>query len=182
VAMRGLPALGLPGVPAPPRASVPDVVGLSRDEAVEILVDANFTPSATTVGSEQPAGTVVAQSPGGGTTATAGSVVTIAVSTGRSPSATVPNVVGLNQGQAASALHRAGFGVSVSYATTSSRSLSGTVKAQSPGSGTQADRGATVLIVVYRHQQPSDGGNPGGGGRNPGGGRGGNPGGERDGD
>jgi penicillin-binding protein 1A len=186
VAMRGLPALGLPDVPVPAKAKVPDVVGLSRDQAVDILVGADFTPSVATVDSGQPAGTVVSQSPGGGTTATAGSVVTIGVSTGRSPSATVPNVVGLSQGQATSTLNRAGFGVSVSSATTPSRSLSGTVKAQSPGSGARADPGATVHIVVYRYRQPSGGGgggnpgggNPGGGGGNPGGGRGGgNPGG-----
>ncbi|HEX2025487.1 MAG TPA: penicillin-binding protein, partial [Actinomycetota bacterium] len=66
VAMRGLPALPLPGVPAPETTRVPDVVGLDQGEAVRILVDSHFTPVVERVPSGQAAGIVVAQSPGGG--------------------------------------------------------------------------------------------------------------------
>jgi membrane peptidoglycan carboxypeptidase len=91
VAMRGLPALALPPVPELERARVPDVVGLGHQAAVSALVRANFTPSAVSVASGRPAGTVVGQSPAGGTTTTAGSVVTIRISNGRAPSPVVPD-------------------------------------------------------------------------------------------
>jgi membrane peptidoglycan carboxypeptidase len=85
VAMRGLPAMPLPGVPAPEPARVPDVVGLAEADAAAILTDSFFTPVAQPVPSAQPAGLVVGQSPAGGTTAIAGGVVTIEVSTGVPP-------------------------------------------------------------------------------------------------
>jgi penicillin-binding protein 1A len=165
-AMRGLPPLGLPEAPAPPKAEVPSVVGMSEEDAIRALVQANFTPQVTSVDSEEPAGTVVAQSPGGGTTVTAGSVVTISVSNGRSPAVSVPNVVGLKQSQAMNTLSKAGLRVNVSYAPTSNHSLNGTVRSQSPHSGASVDEGATVTIVVYDYENPKggDGGGKGGGG------------------
>jgi eukaryotic-like serine/threonine-protein kinase len=178
--MRGLPALGLPAVPAPPKAKVPSVVGLPREEAVEILVEANFTPAVQIVGSGKPAGTVVSQSPAGGSTVTAGSTVNLSVSNGKDPSTTVPNVVGLKLNQATGALSKAGLGASVSYAATNSKSLDGTVRSQSPNSGAKVDQGATVSLVVYQYDKPKQdgkgGGNDGGGG-GPGGGGGGGHGG-----
>jgi penicillin-binding protein 1A len=179
VAMRGLPALGLPPVPVPPKARVPDVVGLSQAQAIDVLVEANFTPQVEPEDSRDAAGTVVAQAPAGGSTVTAGSVVTISVSTGKGPSATVPNVVGLTTNQAIKALEDARLGVEVSYTPTNSQSLDGTVKSQSPHSGAQVDRGASVTIVVWNShpQGGGGGGNPngnGGGGGNGNGGGGGN--------
>jgi membrane peptidoglycan carboxypeptidase len=82
VAMQGLPAHALPPVPTPESTRVPDVVGLDQAEATRILVDSYFTPVVQRVPSGQPAGVVVAQSPTGGTTAVAGGIVTLQVSTG----------------------------------------------------------------------------------------------------
>jgi len=87
VAMRGLPALPLPPVPAPESAPVPNVVGLPQSQATRILVDSHFTPAVQRVPSTQRAGIVVAQSPAGGATAVAGGVVIIHVSTGVPPPA-----------------------------------------------------------------------------------------------
>ena len=158
VAMRGLPALQLPGVPAPPKAKVPSVVGLSQQEAIHALVDANFTPKVASVPSDEAAGTVVSQSPAGGSTVTAGSVVNISVSNGQSPSATVPNVVGLTENQALAALEAAGLGASVTHTSTSSQALGGTVKSQSPHPGAHVDRDATVTLVVYEYDSKGKGG------------------------
>jgi penicillin-binding protein 1A len=180
VAMRGLPARGLPSAPAPPQARVPDVVGLPRSEAVEVLVEANFTPSVAAVNSGRPAGTVVSQSPAGGSTATAGSVVSLTVSNGSDPSTTVPNVVGLTENQASSTIRKAGLNVAASYTGTNSKSLDGAVKSQSPGGGAEVDPGTTVSIVVYDYKPGGGGGGggpPGGGGGGPPGGGGGPPGG-----
>ena len=85
VAMQGLPPQALPAVPTPEATSVPNVVGLPQAEATRILVDSYFTPVVQRVGSAQPAGVVVAQSPAGGSTAVAGGMVTIQVSTGVPP-------------------------------------------------------------------------------------------------
>jgi beta-lactam-binding protein with PASTA domain len=178
--MRGLPARGLPSAPAPPQARVPDVVGLPRSEAVEVLVEANFTPSVAAVNSGRPAGTVVSQSPAGGSTATAGSVVSLTVSNGSDPSTTVPNVVGLTENQASSTIRKAGLNVAASYTGTNSKSLDGAVKSQSPGGGAEVDPGTTVSIVVYDYKPGGGGGGggpPGGGGGGPPGGGGGPPGG-----
>ena len=85
VAMRGLAPQPLPGVPALENTRVPDVVGLSQADAVRILVDSFFTPTVEGVASAQPRGVVVGQSPAGGTTAVAGTLVAIQVSTGVLP-------------------------------------------------------------------------------------------------
>ena len=172
VAMRGLPALGLPGVPSPPSARVPSVVGLPREEAIEILVEANFTPTVAVVASDKPAGIVVSQSPAGGSKVTAGSTVSISVSNGKDPSSTVPNVVGLRLNQATHALSQAGLGAAVSYSVTRNKSLDGTVKSQSPHSGAKVDQGTTVSLVVYQYEKDGGGGGGGGGGDGPGGGPG----------
>jgi penicillin-binding protein 1A len=181
VAMRGLPALSLPPVPALERARVPDVVGMERAAAVSALVRANFTPSVVSVASGRPAGTVASQSPLGGTSTTAGSVVTIRVSTGRAPSSMVPNVVGLTEERARQALQRAGLNVAVTGVSMHSQSRAGTVRSQSPGPGANVQRGSTVTIAVYRYVKPpgggGDGGNGGGGGGNGGGGNNGDGGG-----
>jgi penicillin-binding protein 1A len=164
VAMRGLPALSLPPVPQPERARVPDVVGMERQAAIQALVRAHFTPQVVSVSSGRPAGIVARQSPAGGSTTTAGSRVTIGVSNGRNPSVSVPNVVGLTVGRAREALQRAGLGVSVRTTPTRSKSLDGTVRSQSPGSGAKVDRGSTVTIEVYDYRKPPSGGGGGGGG------------------
>jgi membrane peptidoglycan carboxypeptidase len=85
VAMRGLPPRPLPGTPQPEAAKVPGVVGLSRAAAVEVLVEANFTPVTESVRATEPAGVVVGQSPAGGSSAIAGSQVIVLVSNGKAP-------------------------------------------------------------------------------------------------
>ena len=67
---------------------VPDVVGLEQDEAEQAIRDAGFTPDAVPYGdTTEPAGTVVRQSPSGGT-ADQGDTVTIFVSTYEEPAET----------------------------------------------------------------------------------------------
>ena len=186
VAMRGLPAVSLPGPPSPPKGKVPDVVGKPQAEAEETLAEANFTPQAEEVRSTEPAGTVVGQSPAGGATAVQGSLVTIQVSNGKAPLAQIPNVVGMAESEARKALKAAGFDVSVESLTTERKPLDGTVASQSP-SGGRAKVGTTVAIVVYDYEKPpkeeekgggSGGGGSGGGGSGGGGSGGGGSGGD----
>ena len=90
VAMGGLTPRPLPGTPQPGKATVPDVVGLSRAQAVDVLVEAFFTPVIEMVRGGAPADIVVGQSPGGGATAVAGGQVVIMVSNGQAPPAPEP--------------------------------------------------------------------------------------------
>ena len=85
VAMRGLGPKPLPGIPQPQAAQVPNVVGLTRAEAIHVLVEAQFTPVVQFVPGGKPADVVVGQSPGGGSSAIAGSQVVIMVSNGKAP-------------------------------------------------------------------------------------------------
>ncbi|HEX6261880.1 MAG TPA: transglycosylase domain-containing protein [Actinomycetota bacterium] len=156
IAMQGKPAIDFPGVPqiSWPKAQVPDVVGLTEEEAMRVLGEAGFTAQSTEVDSSEPAGTVVGQSPQGGARVPVSTTVTIQVSTGKAPRARVPDVVGMSEGQAIRALERAGFAAAVSYETTNRKNLDGIVGAQAPGAGTRAEEGATVSITVHRYEKP----------------------------
>ena len=72
-----------------------DVIGLSRDSAVSKLREAKLNALVQDVPSLEPEGTVVNQSPGGGSTVRQGSFVTIHVSTGEIPTGALPNLSGL---------------------------------------------------------------------------------------
>jgi membrane peptidoglycan carboxypeptidase len=67
-----------------PKKAVPDVRGKSPEEAKSILEDAGFetTISGRPTPSQFPAGTVASTSPGGGTSASLGSTITIVLSSG----------------------------------------------------------------------------------------------------
>lgn len=63
--------------------SVPDVTGLSQEDAIAALEAAGFSVSIVTAASSTvPEGTVISQSPAGGSESTAGAIVTITVSSG----------------------------------------------------------------------------------------------------
>jgi len=66
----------------PPEVAVPNVVGLSQDEAIAALQDLGFSVVATSASSLTPAGEVTKQSPAAGVMAAAGTTVRITVSTG----------------------------------------------------------------------------------------------------
>ena len=138
---------------------VPEVVGYPANEAEQILERAGFAVSIDEVASSSyPPGTVVSQSPSGGSEAAEGSTVTIAVATPEADdgdhqtSATVPDVLGQPEGSAESELHASGYDVRVVYQRESSRGQarknSGLVWKQSPASGTEAQPGSTVTIWV----------------------------------
>jgi eukaryotic-like serine/threonine-protein kinase len=69
----------------PPRVTVPDVTGLKRAQAVRKVRAAGLTPKPVSVPSTKIAGTVVSQSPTGGSSAEKGSGVRIEVAKGTTP-------------------------------------------------------------------------------------------------
>jgi serine/threonine-protein kinase len=126
---------------------VPAVEGLAADQAVTQLEQDGFRVSITTEASDAPAGTVFAQDPGAGSEAEEGSTVALSVSGGPDTVA-VPNAVGLAEPEARDRLVGAGFQVE-SRAVFAEREP-GTVTAQSPIAGAEAERGATVTIDVSK--------------------------------
>jgi eukaryotic-like serine/threonine-protein kinase len=131
----------------PEQVAVPDVTGLSRESAESRLREEGFTVSVTEQESDVPEGDVISQSPSGGTELTRGDTVTITVSTGR-PQADVPDVVGMSERNARSALKAAGLKPVVQQRTVTDPDQDGVVVEQRPGPGTQLDRGRQVVIVI----------------------------------
>ncbi len=149
----------------PAKKTVPNVTGQTESAATNTLKAAGFTVNPVTTISKQTPGTVVSQTPAGGTQATPGSAVTIVVAKAAPPkpaAVTVPTVTGQTQSAATSALKAAGFQVVVTQQTVTNKSQDGTVLSQSPAAGTSAKKGSTVTIVVgkYKKQTHTTGTNP----------------------
>jgi serine/threonine-protein kinase len=126
---------------------VPAVEGLSVDQAVAQLEADGFRTSVATEASDAPSGSVVAQDPAAGMEAEEGSTVALRVSGGPDTIA-VPNAVGLPEADARDRLVGAGFQVESNEVFAEREP--GTVTAQSPGAGAEAERGATVTIDVSK--------------------------------
>jgi eukaryotic-like serine/threonine-protein kinase len=132
----------------PVKANVPNVVGMSLSAATSALHSRGFNVNvANTVNSDQPANTVVSQSPQPDTPATKGATVNITLSSGP-PQVQVPDVVGYTSQQAVQALESAGFKVSQQTLAVSDPSQNNIVQQQNPAGGSQATKGATVSITV----------------------------------
>jgi serine/threonine-protein kinase len=128
---------------------VPNVIGLSRADAQATLGDYGFQSTVTIVHSHRPQGTVVSESPGHDTLVPKGSQVTISVSGGPAPPASVqvPNVINLNRLPAIHQLHQAGFTVSTlkQSSTTFKRDA---VISTNPQVGSTAPKGSTVVMTI----------------------------------
>ena len=129
----------------PKPVSVPNVVGLSYDQASATLQSEGFGVKRVNVDSDQPKDQVVSQEPSG--TAAPGATVTLSVSKGPKQ-ATVPDVTSQDEDSARSTLQSAGFEVAVQREDVGDPGLDGIVLSQSPTGGTKAAKGSTVTIVV----------------------------------
>ena len=101
-----------------------------------------------------PVGKVISQNPAGGASAAPGSAVDLVVSAG-AVSVTVPNVVGLTQAAAESALTSVGLIPSVSTAY-SATVPGGNVISQNPSGGASVGLGSSVSLVVSLGAAPND--------------------------
>src|SRR5262252_3476215 len=133
----------------PPKVAVPNVVGLTQAAATTAITSANLvvgtvtTQASTTV----PAGSVISQNPTAGTQIVIGSAVNLVVSSGP-PQVAVPNVVGLTQAAATTAITNANLVVGTVTTQSSTTVPSGSVISQTPTSGTQVAVGSAVNLVV----------------------------------
>jgi eukaryotic-like serine/threonine-protein kinase len=129
----------------PQQVSIPTLVGLTQQQAIDALTGAGLVVGTITPkDSDQPTGTVIAADPKEGTMVDKGSSVALTVSSGKVP---VPSVIGENQEQAKADLSNAGFSVTVINQQTGSVPA-GTVIAQNPKAGTLLQQGKIVTITV----------------------------------
>lgn len=131
---------------------VPDVVGSTSDSATNTLQSQGFTVSREFQYSTEEAGTVIEQSPSGGSTASAGDVITLYVSQG-SESTSVPSVVGISEGDARNALGNAGLNVGTVSQEYSTSVAEGNVISQSVSAGSTVSEGTAVDLVVSLGKQ-----------------------------
>ena len=129
----------------PDEQNVPGVLGKSYDEAYNELSSAGFQVTRVDgdYNDNYPAGTVMAQDPSG--KAKDGATITLTVSPGSNPNASVPNVTGKSESAATSELQNAGFSVNVTTQTSSSVPEGDVISQDITGS---AQKGSTVTIVV----------------------------------
>ncbi len=132
---------------------IPDVSGMSEDEAKQKLKDAGFkkTDSSYEYSADVPEGDVIGTTPEIGSKATANTTITVKVSKG-TESVAVPTLVGLSQSEAESKLANVGL-KGAPTKSNSSTVPEGQVMSQSPYAGTKVETGSTVSYVVSAGQE-----------------------------
>ena len=146
----------------PEQTEVPDVVGVPREVAEDLLTQRGLAPEVDFQESDEPQDEVIDQSPEAGDSVDEGGRVRIVVSLGPPPpdttqpddqptqapdTATVPDVVNLPEDEARAELEAAGFNV---RSAGPGSGTGGRVTSQSPSGGADVRSGRTVTIVVRR--------------------------------
>ena len=142
---------GSGGSAQPTSVSVPDVgTGSAARDAVQKLNAAGLLATIAYVPSDQPFGTVVAESPQAGASSSTGSHVTLNLSAGRSANGTasVPDVTGKTIPEAVAAMKQAGIRMFFVRKTVTDQSQGGTVVEQTPAAGTSVPKNAQVLVYM----------------------------------
>ena len=126
---------------------VPNVVGMTQAVATESIAGAGLVVGTVTqqFSTTVSAGTVISQSPVGGTFVVLGSAVTLVVSKGPQH---VPNVVGLTETDAGNTLTGAGLVVGSVADDFSLTVPAGSVISQNPAAGTAVGLGSAVNLVI----------------------------------
>jgi beta-lactam-binding protein with PASTA domain/predicted Ser/Thr protein kinase len=127
---------------------VPNYIGKSFSEANSALIGAGFKVKRVDQQSDQPKDQVVQQTPNGGSV-TAGSTITLTVSTGPSNKIEMPNLVGMTVDEAQQKLQSMGWsGNFRQQSDKTSKEPEGTVTKQSVTAGTQLDKDQGVTVSV----------------------------------
>src|SRR6185437_2138150 len=119
-----------------PHVSAPSVVGLTQAAATSAITSAQLVVGTISQASSMtvPAGSVISQSPAAGADVVVGSAIALTVSTGL-PHVSAPNVVGLTQTAATSAITGAQLVVGTIAQASSMTVPAGNVISQSPAAG-----------------------------------------------
>jgi serine/threonine-protein kinase len=132
---------------------LPNLIGLSEDDARQQLTDAGLIPSVTDKEDEtKPAGEVLEQKPGAGEV-DRNSTVELVVASAPTTVA-VPNVLGQSRSDAEKALGDAKLKSTASEVTTTQQSEDGKVLTQNPSADTEVKPGTNVAIEVGKYVAP----------------------------
>lgn len=131
----------------PPERPVPDVVGMSREQAEMILLQAGFEVEVTRVDASADVGQVVGTRPAPGTPVELPGGVRLLVSAGAS-TVLVPDLAMQALTEAEATLRRLGLRLGEVLEDSASLAAPGTILGQSPVAGEQAARGARVSVTV----------------------------------
>jgi beta-lactam-binding protein with PASTA domain/predicted Ser/Thr protein kinase len=131
----------------PPKTTVPNVKGLSRDEAVSRLASAHLQANVHEVPSTEQPDVVLAQDPKAGQKVNQNTKVRINVSSGPRP-VSVPNVVGQAYDSAASMLQGQGFAVAKKLVD--SDQPAGVVVDSDPKPGSSVAPGSSITLLVSK--------------------------------
>jgi len=131
----------------PEQVEVPDVTGLSRDSAENLLTGAGLKVAVQERSSEEPEDDVISQNPGAGSQVDRGTTVTITVSTGIEK-VSVPNVVGLNRRDAIQQLKSAGLTAEPRETDVTDPAQDGVVTDQRPAAVIELEKGKSVVIII----------------------------------
>jgi serine/threonine-protein kinase len=133
-------------------ATVPSVLGQTRQQARDTLTAAGFRVDLEEKESDEQKGQVVETQPTAGQSIPEGSTVTVYYSDGQED---VPDVVGEQQADAERILRDAGFVPNV-VETTNTTEPKGTVIDQSPDGGSPQPEGTEITIVVSSYEEPTE--------------------------
>jgi 6-phosphogluconolactonase len=130
-----------------PTVAAPNVVGLTQAAAAAALTNANLALGTVTMQSSAivPVGSVVSQNPAAGVIILTGATVNVAISSG---TVAVPNVVGLTQTAAATALTAAGLTLGTVTPASSASVPAGGVISQTPAAGSMVVSPSAVNLSV----------------------------------
>ena len=127
--------------------TLPDVLGLQEEDAESQLEAEGFIVDIDERDSDEPAGQVIAQSPGPGSELKRGTTIKLTVSTGAG-SVIMPDVEGQSESAARANLGSRGLSVIVQEQETTKPNENDRVLDQAPSAGTRLRAGDQVTIVV----------------------------------
>jgi penicillin-binding protein 1A len=158
----GLPVIDFPPDPAgiaayyeTPREEVPDVIGMELEDALKELYEAGFDAEWEYVNSDEPEDEVVTQDPEHPAKMKQGEKVKLEVSNGKSPEAIMPNLVGMDLGEALALLDALRTESEVDFTwelvavATADPAQHNTVAGTRPGTGRPITED-TVVVIRYR--------------------------------
>jgi len=131
----------------PQPIAVANVLSLPIDQATSTLQAQGFQVSPRFVPNDQPANTVINQSPGPGASAGKGTVISLTVSKGPRTS-TVPDVTSYDLGTAEQTLKSSGFRDKVVYQPVNDPNADGVVLSQAPQGGLQQPKNTVITLTV----------------------------------
>ncbi len=148
-------SVSVQGAGIEPQVAVPNVVGDTQAAATTAITGAGLVVGTITMAASNsvPSGDVISESPSASTQVNPGSQVNLVISSGPLQ-VSAPNVVGLTQAAATTAITGAGLALGTVTTQFSSSVASGLVISQSPAAGTTVNSGTDVNIVVSIGQQP----------------------------